>query len=86
MIRTSPRFARCAAKEAAATLRGVYGDLSRGKSAKPSDTATGQKARRLSKHLDDFLRFLAEAGTDTEASAASDEGLGAWPGDRGVAE
>eukprot|EP00913_Durusdinium_trenchii_P021653 g20345.t1 len=60
-LKEQQQFARCAAKEAAATLRGVYGDLSRGKSAKPSDTATGQKARRLSKHLDDFLRFLAEA-------------------------
>lgn len=61
-LREAQQFARCAAKEAASTIRGVYGDLSRGKSAKSSDAATAQKAaRRLSKHLDDFLRFLGEA-------------------------
>eukprot|EP00434_Breviolum_minutum_P026237 symbB.v1.2.023194.t1/scaffold2107.1/size91221/3 len=61
-LREAQQFARCAAKEAASNIRGVYGDLSRGKSAKPSDAATAQKAaRRLSKHLEDFLRFLGEA-------------------------
>ncbi|CAJ1357467.1 unnamed protein product [Effrenium voratum] len=57
-LREAQQFARTAAKEAAACIRGVYSDMAK---PGPLQAAPGRAARRLSKHLEDFARFLAEA-------------------------
>ncbi|OLP95519.1 hypothetical protein AK812_SmicGene22347 [Symbiodinium microadriaticum] len=75
-LRDVQEYARSAAKESANNFRVAYTDIAKssrsstarpGAGTSPAPEAANRSARRLSRHLDDFLRFMAEVVAVGEA-------------------